>query len=473
MPTASLLTRISVDAEASDSVERQEGELRALADRLGATVLAVHADVGVSGASSKRPALDAWLLDAEEGRADLLLAWDWSRISRQGLKSAARVLDVLDRSGARLVTLRDNLDSSSPAFGITTAVMAETAKSERDAISARVSSRQAADRARGYWTKPRPFGFTVEGGKLVRHPDEAPILRELVDRYLAGASLRSLTIWLNEAGVAPQRADSWGLSSLRHILYSPSTAGMMPHKGDVVRDLDGEPVVVALDPIVSLPEHLQIKARARERRTSPTRDPSRPRHPLTALVRCGHCGGPMTFLNRASQRRASYFRCVGRSLGSGCEGRLMRADVLLDLVLARVRLRLSALDPDDPWLGDVAIRVGLVAKTVTTAELDAARAEYEDVAARLADAEDAHFNGHGFRGADGRSRFQTLQRKLGAQLDSLSAVLAQERPVVHVGALLDLDLDGVDDVALRKLLTASVETATVTGRASVNVAWRR
>lgn len=470
MSLASILTRISVDTEASDSVERQEAELRSLAQRLGAGVVAVHADVGVSGASSKRPALDAWLLDAEEGRADLLLAWDWSRISRQGLKSAARVLDVLDRSGARLVTLRDNLDSAAPAFGIITAVMAETAKAERDAISARVSSRQAADRARGYWTKPRPFGYLVQDGKLVRHPDEAPILRELVDRYLAGASLRSLTIWLNEAGVAPQRADAWGLSSVRHIIYSPSTAGMLPHENDVVRGTDGEPVIVAPEPLISLAEHRQIRARSGGKRNPPGPLPKQPRHPLSGLTRCGQCGGPMVYCRRAS-RPSSHFRCLAKSLGKGCPGLYMNGAELLDFVLARVRLRLASLEPDDPWLGDVAIRLGLVSTTVTSGEIAAARAEHEDVEARLADAEDAHYNGKGFRGPEGRERFRNLRSRLVDRLDELSSLLAQERPVVNVGGLLDLDLEGADDETLRALIGAIVKQVNVWSKTSVEIVW--
>jgi DNA invertase Pin-like site-specific DNA recombinase len=469
--TASILTRISVDADSSDSVERQERELRALAEHLGAVVGAIHADVGVSGVAKARPALDAWLADALDGRADLLLAWDWSRISRTGLRSVARVLDVLETSGARLVTLRDNLDSATPAFNIITAVMAETAKSEREAIASRVRSRQAADRAKGRWTKPRPFGYEVRDGKLVQHRSEAAILRALVKRYLDGESLRSLTIWLNESGIAPPRAQTWGLSSVRHILYSPSSAGMLPHRGDVVRGDDGQPLILAAKPVITIAQHRAVLERPTVKPSVRGRRPAGARHPLSGMVRCALCGAAVVYQSRAGSGRRPNFRCVGRAQGNGCEGLYVGADALLAEVVAKVSGRLAAEDTDSDWFGDVAVRLGMVDPTVSTAELTAAREERTEVAARLAEAEDAYFGGRAFRGADGKARFAKLGADLGARLDALDAVLAQERPVVDVGPLLDLILGEMDDDALRALLQATVDTVRV-GRDASEVDWR-
>ena len=49
----------------------------------------------------------------------------------------------------------------------------------------------------------RPFGY--EDDKVTLRQDEAAVVRQMVDRYLAGESLRALTIWLNDAGIAPDR----------------------------------------------------------------------------------------------------------------------------------------------------------------------------------------------------------------------------------------------------------------------------
>ncbi|OOK67356.1 recombinase family protein [Mycobacterium kansasii] len=52
-----------------------------------------------------------------------------------------------------------------------------------------------------------------------------------MDRYLAGASIRSLTIWLNDTGIAPPASTSWQTTTVRHILASGRIAGLREHHG--------------------------------------------------------------------------------------------------------------------------------------------------------------------------------------------------------------------------------------------------
>jgi site-specific DNA recombinase len=52
----------------------------------------------------------------------------------------------------------------------------------------------------------RPFGYGDD--KITVRDDEAAVVRQMVDRYLAGESLRALTTWLNEARIAPAIAQS-------------------------------------------------------------------------------------------------------------------------------------------------------------------------------------------------------------------------------------------------------------------------
>ena len=61
----------------------------------------------------------------------------------------------------------------------------------------------------------RPFGY--EPDKITLRETEAKVVREMVDRDLAGASIRSLTVWLNDSGIAPAVAKSWQTSAVRQI----------------------------------------------------------------------------------------------------------------------------------------------------------------------------------------------------------------------------------------------------------------
>ena len=192
---ASLYVRLSREGgENSTSLSRQEEDLRALAERHSLAVVAVRQDDGVSGAVRSPPGLLAWLDDARSGRADHLLAWDMSRVTRGGTSALAEVLDVLDgvdrdgravSSPARLLTVRDALDSASAAWDLVGPVMAGMAKMERKAISDRIRSDKRRRKADGlHLGGAAPYGFRTapnpDGpGKVLQvDPAESAALRQ-------------------------------------------------------------------------------------------------------------------------------------------------------------------------------------------------------------------------------------------------------------------------------------------------------
>lgn len=77
-----------------------------------------------------------------------------------------------------------------------------------------------------------PFGH--EADKVTVRVSEAAVVREMAERYLAGQSLRSLTIWLNESEVAPSVAKSWQTSAMRQVLSSGRIAGLREYRGEVI-----------------------------------------------------------------------------------------------------------------------------------------------------------------------------------------------------------------------------------------------
>ena len=64
----------------------------------------------------------------------------------------------------------------------------------------------------------RPFGF--EADRRTIRPEEAEIIRDCARRVLAGDSLRSLCIELNERGVPTVTGSKWSSQTLRRMLMS-------------------------------------------------------------------------------------------------------------------------------------------------------------------------------------------------------------------------------------------------------------
>src|SRR6185369_8834838 len=85
--------------------ETQQLELRSLAEQRGLEVVKEYVDHGVSGARTKRPALDELLVDARRRRFDLVLVWACDRLARS-TKHFLELLDEFNHLGIEFVSLR-------------------------------------------------------------------------------------------------------------------------------------------------------------------------------------------------------------------------------------------------------------------------------------------------------------------------------------------------------------------------------
>ncbi|MFE7805076.1 recombinase family protein [Streptomyces sp. NPDC057430] len=84
-------------------------------------------------------------------------------MSRQGVRQLADVVELVEDTGVRFVSLKDNLDSANPGRVSLASFLAEQAKEEAKNIQLRVAARQLLDRRRGRcdlecWTRHRRIG---------------------------------------------------------------------------------------------------------------------------------------------------------------------------------------------------------------------------------------------------------------------------------------------------------------------------
>src|SRR5690348_10382838 len=97
MSTASIYVRNSkAIGERNLSQAGMLDDCQALAEQLGLQVVARHVDNGKSGAIRDRPEFTAWLDDAREGRAEVLISWAGDRLTREGVNVAGAILDVVE-----------------------------------------------------------------------------------------------------------------------------------------------------------------------------------------------------------------------------------------------------------------------------------------------------------------------------------------------------------------------------------------
>lgn len=128
--------------------EMQLAELREYAARRGWQIFAEYTDQGISGCKESRPALNRLMADATRRRFDAILVWKIDRFGRS-LKHLVNALAELSAIGVAFISLRDNLDLSTPSGRLMFQLIAAMAEFERALIQERVRAGLRNARAKG------------------------------------------------------------------------------------------------------------------------------------------------------------------------------------------------------------------------------------------------------------------------------------------------------------------------------------
>jgi DNA invertase Pin-like site-specific DNA recombinase len=123
-------------------------ELREYAGRRGWEVSREYVDQGVSGSKESRPELNVLMSDAHQRRFDAVLVWKTDRFGRS-LKHLVNALADLAAYGVAFVSLRDNLDLSTPSGKLMFQIIGAMAEFERALIQERVKAGIRNARAKG------------------------------------------------------------------------------------------------------------------------------------------------------------------------------------------------------------------------------------------------------------------------------------------------------------------------------------
>src|SRR5215469_7020452 len=117
--------------------EMQLAELREYTARRGWQICDEYVDQGVSGCKESRPALNRLMTDACRRRFDAILVWKIDRFGRS-LNHLVNSLAELAALGVVFISLRDNLDLSTPSGRLMCQMIGAFADFERALIQERV-----------------------------------------------------------------------------------------------------------------------------------------------------------------------------------------------------------------------------------------------------------------------------------------------------------------------------------------------
>lgn len=462
---AGIYVRISLDKHDGAGVERQEEMCRQLAAEHGLEVSRVYSDNSISAYTGKtRPGFIDLVADVKARKIGAVLSFAPDRISRN-VSEYGIFKATLKNTHCRLIYVNGGEQAlDDPNADLISTMLSGVSQWESAIKSARVAAAKAQHRRRGdYPTKPiRLFGYTHSGEP---HPTEAPLVRDAATRILAGESLNRIAREWEDKGVTTTLGNRPTAQNIRKSMLSPTTGGFTHYelkkkdyspaeweklsawdKLGIIGRGNWEPV---LDPEVwqALWAHL----------TNPARKTnlvgSAPRHLLSGIALCGHCGAPMYCRNKWYKKKTEtapkrVYYCKGR--GGGHPTRI--AEPLENYITNLVLARLSASDIVDELAAGV--------DTDRRAELTATR---DMVRGRMADLEQQATLGN-----VGMDQFGRMNKALTDQLEAIDAELVE---LAGAGGVLS-EVAGVADVRawwvtatleLKRELIRALMTITIEG----------
>ena len=257
--------------------------------------------------------LDRVISDMSSGVIQVLIVWQSSRIERRGAYNAFDLARRVREAGGRIEYVKDaHLNATNDMSDVALAMNATMDRLSSKAKSDAVLKAHAARRAANALVGRAPWGYRIvpagDYKTLQPDPELAQFIREAVARYLTGASLRAVCVWLDSVGAKPYSAATWDPAVLARTFRNHILIGRRVNaKGKTD---------MRLDPIIDRATWDRLQAELDRKANRKGIVPANSAL-LTGVAVCAGCGGPMYRIKCTTAKRDGtksaylYYRCHG------------------------------------------------------------------------------------------------------------------------------------------------------------------
>ena len=288
-------------------VERQKAECLEYAQEHGLTVAGVYVDNSISAAGGAvRPDYQRLLSDIEAGQISGILVWSLDRLYRR-VSELEDLVALVEKTGVHIYAVKaGKFDLSSPTGLMIARIAASVANYETDHTAERIAASHRSRASQGrYRGGAVPFGYRRgdETGTLVIDENETRHVRDAAKAILDGKGLFAITAEWNALGLTTARGNKWDSTALRRLLLSPTIAGLVTHRGEIIGPASWPAI---------LPRHewerLVRELKAPERKTNFQGNARK--HMGSGVYECSLCGSLMARQSPSKKVPESY-RCKG------------------------------------------------------------------------------------------------------------------------------------------------------------------
>lgn len=388
-------TSTIMQVETGHSMITQPERIRAYAAQSGLVLKHVYEEPGISGRKAKRATVDSILRDARAGKFGLLIVTDVSRFFRN-LEALISTIKVLRACGVDFISIDDGIDTrrkDSLGNELVIVVLGELAELYAHQLAHNTREGKYRRFKLGLWNGPLPFGYcdgvctschhpngpgycprhglpdASDGETPILHPIDSEAVRLTFETYASGDHsdqdvaefLRSYIFTLpdgttrrfrvpckrmpvgEETSTERSESQPYGFRPpykdfVRFVLQRPFYAGLVTYAHRPPPGAASATVVIeeneGVHPaIVPLPMFDHVQQVRRSIGTNARHQAMAIRiFPLSGVLRCGRCGGPMR--GTAANQGVRYYQCSQRAEkhrlpgGGHCNQPLVRAEEL-------------------------------------------------------------------------------------------------------------------------------------------------
>ena len=301
------------------------------------TMAGIFADEGITGTSTKkRTEFLRMIRQCKQKKIDLILTKSIQRFARNTL-DCINYTRVLRQLGIGVLFEKENINSLPPDSEFMITMYGAMAQSESESISGNIRRGRQMHARVGTLKVPchRLYGYKIDAdGKFCIIPEQAEVVREIYERYMSGASFRSLKDWLEANKIKTALGtEEWSISAIKGILMNEKYCGDVLLQKTFRTDVISKKVIKNVgqmtqyympdhhEGIVSREQYNAVKAEMARR--SALRSPSKTavtgrscytsKYALSDRLVCGECG---TLYRRCTWtslgRKYSVWRCTSR-----------------------------------------------------------------------------------------------------------------------------------------------------------------
>lgn len=300
---AVIYARYSSDNQREASIEGQLRECMEFATYNDIQVIDNYIDRAMSAKTDNRPEFQRMIKDSYKHAFDCIIVWKLDRFTRNRYDSA-HYKTILKKNGVKVISAKETIAEGSEGI-LLESVLEGMNQYYSAELAQKVKRGMKETRRKGFYQGcGLPYGYKIDGRKIIIDDAAAEVVRYMYDQYSKGAYVKDIIAELTNRGVL-HRGKPFAKNTVCGILKNERYSGIYRHGDEVIENMF--PRIVPLDTFQLVRN--KVKKNEYGKRSVVTE------YLLRGKVKCGYCGMPISAETGTTRQGVviHYYKCLGKA----------------------------------------------------------------------------------------------------------------------------------------------------------------